>query len=441
MSASTMSTPPQPLFLGLDLSTQALKASLLDSSLSVLSELEVRFDLDLSHYGTKGGVLPPSPADLEGSVAAPVAMYVEAIDLLAQRINQAHWPVGSIAGISAAGQQHASVYFSRHAPRLLTSVSGTQPLLPQLEGAFSRPLVPNWQDSSTLSSCTAFEALYPDSAAGLARVTGSKAHTRFTGPQIHAFRLRHPQAYRDTGRISLVSSFVTTLLCAGGGQEADAIKPIDESDACGMNLWDMRPDAEAQAAKERERLEPGWNWELLRLASGELDPTPDQEAGGASELERKLGPVSRNSGSSVGRIGRWWVERCGFPPTCQILPGTGDNPATLLAFTLADREALVSLGTSDTLMVATNRYVPHAEFHAFLHPAQSKGKREYFNMLVYKSGSLAREWVRDQFCEAKWDVFNQQVERWKLDEEGETRMGFYWLRPEIIGLVRGGGVN
>ncbi len=52
-------------------------------------------------------------------------------------------------------------------------------------------------------------------------------------------------------------------------------------------------------------------------------------------------------------------------------------------------------------------------------------------MLVYKSGSLAREWVRDQYCKADWDTFNADVEAFRLGD-GEKRVGFYWLRPEII---------
>lgn len=90
------------LFLGLDSSTQALKASLLDADLRVLSELEVRFDNDLAHFGTKGGVLKGPHGS--GEVFSPVMQPVEALDLLCERIKQAGWDVGRIRAISAAGQ-------------------------------------------------------------------------------------------------------------------------------------------------------------------------------------------------------------------------------------------------------------------------------------------------------------------------------------------------
>lgn len=90
------------LFLGLDSSTQALKASLLDSDLRVLSEVEVRFDSDLSHFSTKGGVL--HGPDGSGEVFSPVMQPVEALDLLLERIKDARWPVERIRAVSAAGQ-------------------------------------------------------------------------------------------------------------------------------------------------------------------------------------------------------------------------------------------------------------------------------------------------------------------------------------------------
>lgn len=401
-----------PLFLGLDASTQALKASLLTPSLAVLSELEVRFDRDLPHYGTSGGVSAPSPNDDVGTVNAPIMLYVEALDLLADKMKSASWPLSRIAGVSAAGQQHASVYFSRAAPKIFTNLSSEKTLTEQVEEAFSRKVVPNWQDSSTVKACKAFEEAM-GGGEELAKVTGSKAHTRFTGPQIYKFRSQEPEAYKNTERIGLVSSFVTTMLCVGQEEdEGSVIKGIDESDACGMNLLDMRSSS------------AGWDPTLLSLTAGS-----DPSLGGASELERKLGAIYRDTGVPVGHVGSWWQERYGFSPNCQVFPGTGDNPATFLAFSLAERQAIISLGTSDTVMVATREYVPDAEFHAFFHPAK---RGAFFNMLVYKSGSLAREWVRDQFCGSNWDQFNADVEAHRLGSGGEKRVGFYWLRPEII---------
>lgn len=95
-----------PLFLGLDLSTQAFKASLLKADLSVLSEAEIRFDThpSLSKYGTKGGIIPPEKEWDEGTVVAPVMLYVEAMDLLMDEMKKSGWELDKVRGISAAGQ-------------------------------------------------------------------------------------------------------------------------------------------------------------------------------------------------------------------------------------------------------------------------------------------------------------------------------------------------
>ena len=55
--ASDTSTMSSVYFVGLDLSTQALKASLLDASLRGVDEVSVRFDVDVPEFGTSGGVL------------------------------------------------------------------------------------------------------------------------------------------------------------------------------------------------------------------------------------------------------------------------------------------------------------------------------------------------------------------------------------------------
>lgn len=101
-------------------------------------------------------------------------------------------------------------------------------------------------------------------------------------------------------------------------------------------------------------------------------------------------------------------------------------------------EGLISLGTSDVVLVSTSKYNPHPQYHAFFHPAQigppsvqDDDEREgcealrYFNMLIFKSepnplpvgwsltcidGSLAREHVRDRYFDRSWDTFNAAVE-------------------------------
>ncbi|KAG6898981.1 hypothetical protein C0993_002070, partial [Termitomyces sp. T159_Od127] len=93
--------PSSPLFLGLDLSTQQLKAIIVNEDTTVIHESSVHFDNDLPAYGTtNGAILGPG----EGEVTSPVAMWLEAIDLLFHRIKAAGVEVDKIAAISGAGQ-------------------------------------------------------------------------------------------------------------------------------------------------------------------------------------------------------------------------------------------------------------------------------------------------------------------------------------------------
>lgn len=429
---------PSPLFLGLDLSTQALKASLLDASLDVLAEVAVNFDAELPEYGTRGGVLLGPEGS--GQVSSPVMLAVASFDRLAEKIEADSWPVERIRAVSAAGQQHASVYWSKNASRLLAGLKGhkgSAKLVDQLHGAFSRQIVPNWQDSSTSAECQEFEKAI-GGASKLAEITGSRAYERFTGPQIMRFRRQEPQAYLDTDRVSLVSSFVTTMLCADG-----EIKGIDESDACGMNLWDLSTPTR------------GWSSPLLELVSGQNEKRYEN-LGGAEELRRKLGRVESDGGRPVGKIGKWWQERLGFHPDCIVCPATGDNPATLMSFALSPKEALISMGTSDTLLIPTPFFSTSDAYHVFYHPArvaQANATEEggdasssadviptdnaFFNMLVYKNGSLARQAIRDDYTGASWDKFDAAVQAgwpstFSSPSASLSRMGFYWLKAEII---------
>lgn len=95
------SSSSSPLFLGLDLSTQQLKAVLTTLTGAVLHETAVNFDRDLPHYGTSNGALFGPGI---GEVTSPVGMWVEAYDLLMERMKQQGWETGRIRGVSGSGQ-------------------------------------------------------------------------------------------------------------------------------------------------------------------------------------------------------------------------------------------------------------------------------------------------------------------------------------------------
>lgn len=146
---------------------------MVQSDLQVVADAKVDFDQDFSSkYGVKKGVLVNHD---EGEVYAPVAMWLESVDLVLQRLRDKKAPLSRIRGISGSCQQHGSVYWSRQAECLLGALRPDKGLVDQLTGAFSHPFAPNWQDHSTQAECDQFDSRL-GSPERLAQVTGSAAH-------------------------------------------------------------------------------------------------------------------------------------------------------------------------------------------------------------------------------------------------------------------------
>lgn len=165
-------TMAAPLYLGFDLSTQQLKGLVVNSDLKVEYEAKFDFDAHAKGFDIRKGVMTN---ETEHEVFAPVAMWLQALDAVLATMKEQGLDFQRLKGISAAGQQHGSVYWSHDAAKLLKGLDQSKTLEEQLEGAFSHPYSPNWQDASTQKECDEFDALLgsPDA---LAKVTGSKAH-------------------------------------------------------------------------------------------------------------------------------------------------------------------------------------------------------------------------------------------------------------------------
>jgi len=87
-------------FLGLDLSSQGLKAIVLKDDLSVESEFSVNFDGDLPAYGTKGGAIFGE----NGAACSPTIMFVEALDKLLHGLVAIGVNLAEVDALSASGQ-------------------------------------------------------------------------------------------------------------------------------------------------------------------------------------------------------------------------------------------------------------------------------------------------------------------------------------------------
>jgi len=375
-------------FLGLDSSTQSLKAVLIDSSFRVQGETAVNFDRDLPRFGTEGGV----HRHADGlTVTSPALMWVAALDLLLDRMRDGRWPLDRVAAVSGSGQQHGSVWLVRGARQVLNRLDPGLPLEKQLEGIFALRDSPVWMDSSTTAECREREEKM-GGAQRVADITGSRAYERFTGNQIAKIFKRQPDVYGKTERIALVSSFMASLLT---GDYA----PIDMSDGSGMNLLDIRRRA----------------WDRLAM-----DVT-------APNLAEKLGEPSP-SHAVVGRIHGRYVKAYSFSPNCFVIAFSGDNPCSLAGLRLQKvNDAAISMGTSDTMFASIETPRPSGEEgHIFVNPVDPEA---YMAMLCIKNGSLTREYVRDMAASGSWDEFNRKLESTPPGNNGN--IGFYIREPEI----------
>lgn len=382
------SLPLDSLFLGFDSSTQSLKATVLDANLNIVHSDIVNFDSELPRYKTKDGVYrDPS---VNGRIVSPTLMWVEAFELMLQRLSS-KLDFGKIVAVSGSGQQHGSVYWKTGSSTKLLALDPKKPLVDQLGDAFSTKESPVWMDSSTTEQCKAIEKAV-GGALELSRITGSRGYERYTGPQIRRIFETQPEVYNNTERISLVSSFVASLLIG-------AYACIDETDGAGMNLMDIKQRA----------------WSKIALQAT------------APGLEEKLGTLAP-AHAVAGVIAPYFVERFHFNKNCLVVQWSGDNPNSLAGLALnTPGDLAISLGTSDTVFGITNDPQPSLEGHVFPNPVDPKS---YMVMLCYKNGSLTREDVRNQCADKSWEVFAKFLQQTPPLNGG--KIGFYYKEYEVL---------
>lgn len=376
------------LFLGIDASTQSLSAIVIDyDKRKIIYERSLNFDEALPHYQTRNGVSPNANPLIKHS---PPLMWVEALDRMFDWMKNDGVPLRNILAISGSGQQHGSVYLNDTASDVLRSLNSGKQLVENVAGIFSRATAPIWMDSSTTVECAEIRRKLGGLAA-TAKLTGSDAFERFTGPQIRKFHKTEPENYAKTVSIALVSSFMASLL-------AGKIAPIDHGDGAGMNLMDIKKKA--------------WDPDALKAT--------------APRLKQKLPPLAE-PWKIIGPISPYFVQKFGLNGDAQIVAWSGDNPCSVVGLGLIRAGMMaISLGTSDTFFGSMKgcRTDTRGEGHAFCSPTG-----DYMSLICFKNGSLARERVRDQF-KLDWNGFNGAVSAAPVGNRGGILLP--WFEAEIV---------
>ncbi|XP_022341820.2 xylulose kinase-like [Crassostrea virginica] len=387
-----MDAKAERLFLGFDFSTQQIKAVTINDSLKIVNETAVKFDTDLPEYKTHGGV---HIHDDQVTVTAPSIMWVKAFDLLLDKMKKDGFPFEKVACISGAGQQHGSVYWKTGSGEVLRNLSEKSTLEEQLQNGFSIPDSPIWMDASTTKHCRDLEGKV-GGPLKLAEITGSRGFERYTGNQIMKIAQTKTSEYKNTERISLVSSFAASLLI---GDYA----PIDLSDGSGMNLLDITTKK--------------WSPQCLQACGPDLgsklgDPIPSKQV--------------------IGNVSQFVIGRYNFSPNCKVVAFTGDNPASLAGVAPKLGDAIISLGSSDTVFSWLPRQSAELEGHIFVNPIDCD---TYMSLVCFKNGSLTRERIKDESAEGSWEKFSECLQKTPMGNYGN--IGIYFDVMEIQPLVQG----
>ncbi len=383
------------IFLGLDCSTQSLSALFIDlTTHTVVFEDSLNFERELPHYKTHKGFLPSLDPENPLVVHAPPLLWVEALDVLFEKMLKKGAPLSEVLCIGGSAQQHGSVYLNETANKTLSRLNPDLPLTKQLEAIFSRETAPIWMDSSTSTECKEIrEAM--GGAKEVILATGSTTFERFTGPQIRKFYKTEEESYEQTEHIALISSFMASLLIG-------EVAPIDFGDGSGMNLMDIRTNS--------------WHKKALEAT--------------APHLLEKLPPLVDPS-QIIGPIHPYFVKRYSFSPKTQILAWSGDNPNSLIGLGLVSEGLMgLSLGTSFTYFGHVKKCHLDLSGEGHLFAAPNGG---YMPLLCFHNGALAIESMRHLYS-LNWEEFQNALKETPPGNKGAILLPYF--TSEIVPLIQ-----
>lgn len=284
----------QALFAGLDVSTQSCKLVIINLQKAVIYTDSLIYDTDLPHYNTKNGVIT---GQAEGVSESDPNMWIEAVELLFERLKESAIEHHKIMGISVSGQQHGLVSLDA-------------------EGNLTRPRSKLWNDFSTLEECELLNEALGGKEHIISEVANSQ-RTGYTASKIFHLARHEPEVFKKTTTFFLVHNFINWYLTGGkkGGKRI-----MEPGDTSGMALWHTGTGL--------------WSDKVLKAISPDL-----------AEKLPQISPSQR----SIGTLSRELAQKYGFSPKCKIDAGSGDNMYSAVGTgNITSGIVTVSLGTSGT---------------------------------------------------------------------------------------------
>ncbi|KAF9244439.1 hypothetical protein BU15DRAFT_71425 [Melanogaster broomeanus] len=393
------------LFLGLELATDQLRASIVDESLELVGVECVDFDTELPEYQC----VPSSQSSMNPMFllrSDPPSFSYFLFYLMISRISQSvthssganrqsgHRVVYSprqemptrlqsiyflleklsrnydLTRIKSVGgcAQHAVVWWKSTPIPSFPALDPRLPLHSQLPpNTFSLANTPVAQDTSAHTHALALEALLGGPDIMAARV-GTCANASLLAAQLLRFGSLGRQTFGHAlGKVQLASTFLASMVV---GEWVN----LGEAEACATGLW-------AHATSPGGPPQGHWDEGVLEIVGG------SREEG--RRIRGWLGEVDVASGRKVANVSRYLCERYGFEPDTIVTPFTSDYLSVYLSLCPSPGDAVLSFGPMDTLLTPAQHFLPTRLYSLFPHPAQDAGeKRRYIAMLTSRNADV-----------------------------------------------------
>ncbi len=356
------------LFAGLDVSTQSCKLLVIDFDTEDIIFVEsVNYDQDLPQYRTKDGVV--QGLEIGASESEP-QMWIDAVNIVFDRMSSSGIPTDRILCISVSGQQHGLVALDS-------------------EGNLTRPRSKLWNDFTTLEECQILTECIGGKEA-MIREVGNSQRTGYTAPKILHMLRHEKELYQKTSTFFVVHNYINWYLTGG---KADGIRVMEPGDTSGMALWN--PKTGEWSEKVIAALEPG--------------------------LRSKLPPV-KSVKQIIGTISKELVKKYGFSSKCKIDAGSGDNMYGAVGTgNVRPGMVTVSLGTSGTACsIMTEPFIdPTGEIAVY---CDSSG--QYLSLLCVSNLANGYNQLLRQF-RMSHEEFNTLIKKTRPGNSGKLLIPWY----------------
>lgn len=274
-----------------------------------------------------------------------------------------------VAGISFGGQMHGLVILDK-------------------DDNVIRPAI-LWNDGRTTE-----ETDYLNNEIGkekLSALTGNIAFAGFTAPKILWVKKNEPENFAKIEKIMLPKDYLAYRLTG--------VHSTDYSDASGMLLLDVEHKC--------------WSKEMLEIC----------------DVKESWMPKLFESYEKIGTLLPEVASELGFPESCIVAAGAGDNAAAAVGTgTVGAGKCNLSLGTSGTIFITNEEYGvdPYNALHSFDH---SDGKYHLMGCML-SAASCNNWWTKEVL---KSDVVKEQNSLAEGDQLAKLGENHVYFLPYLMG--------